>query len=460
MRKIIFFLAVSVIVLFHILVARASVLTMVRDIINDSAPGAFADHVIEFTVTGHVPAQGKIIIIPEGGFSIQDNFGYDDVDILAGANRVMITDNNLDDQQSVTDSCGVTISTATGESGKIAIIMCDDIEAGSKAVIKIRGLRNPFLPGSYRVRIETRDEQEKIVDSAAAMVAILDRVFINSKSPPPPKMGGGPIFSKSAIPAPPSVSLPAKSDASVGSIAKPSAGDLSRPLIIVSPVVISAIRKNMVVKFDYSYSNTGATPLKVKVVRQLLNSKGRVVKTVSAVKQVPVGKKFNVNVREPLGKNFPAGHYTVDIKIIDTSTGKTIGKNIFNVVKKEKMLILREVAGKDPSIYFDKHSLTTIENGVVGFDSAKIKYGFFNKNKVPMILKIERSLIDAQKNKIIDKHWGKWVVGGNQGKTVEVDQRFGEALGSGFYLMRVRAYDWVSGTLVSEGSLKFEVVEK
>jgi len=425
---------------------QASALTYVRDTISNSAPGVSADHAIEFTVTTAVPALGEILITPASDFYIQNNFDHSHVDFSVGAEHLMVE-----------NGCGVTMSVEAGEMGKISFTTCHAIASGERITIKIFGIRNPLSSGSYRINIKTKDDQGNIIDESAAMIAVLESVSLNAKNSlllpsnqMPGYAGGGAVASLSPISSPPPVIAYGPSTSATVSPSAP---------LFVTPMVVSSIREKVVVKFDYGFINTSTVPLRLKVVRRLLDSKGRVVKTVSAIKYVLVGKTFQVKVQE----NLPFGKYVEDIKIMAVSTGKIISQIKIQIAKdapREKVLVLREIVSEDSPIFFDIQSLSELKRGVALRDYVKIKYGVFNKGKKPLKLKIDRQLIDEQKNKSVDSHWGQWVIGGNQKKSVTINQSFGKQPDIGLYLVRIRVYDLISGKLLFENGLRLEVREK
>ncbi len=90
------------------------------------------------------------------------------------------------------------------------------------------------------------------------------------------------------------------------------------------------------IKFSYAYKNSGEKTKKIKIVRQLLNSKGKVIRTTSANASLKSGASFKRNIAE--WTPGPVGNYTVKIRILDTKN-TLITEKIFSygVVKPVKI---------------------------------------------------------------------------------------------------------------------------
>ena len=181
------FFAVSIFSMSSV-VAFAASLTFVRDLITDSGPGIAASHAIDFTVTNAVPAFGHIVITPEAdAFSVPNTLTLTDIDLLVDSGAGYIN-RSLAVVPSAADD-GVTIT--AGSQGTIDIVLnsTSGLSAGSKVRIIVganaafggagsTSLANPLSVGSYRVAIATLTAASDKIDSASAMIAVVDPVSI------------------------------------------------------------------------------------------------------------------------------------------------------------------------------------------------------------------------------------------------------------------------------------------
>lgn len=111
-------------------------------------------------------------------------------------------------------------------------------------------------------------------------------------------------------------------------------------LAVVSNIAIAGITKFTYapyakIKYTYAYKNAGAKNVKIKVVRQLLNSKGKVLRTSSATTSLKPKAIFKRNISDSVVG--VVGKYTVKIRILDAKN-KLIEENTFkyDVVKPKK----------------------------------------------------------------------------------------------------------------------------
>lgn len=111
--------------------------------------------------------------------------------------------------------------------------------------------------------------------------------------------------------------------------------------IEVKNVAAVSFQPGAVMKFDYQYQN-GERALKIKVVRQLVNSKGKVVATATANKKLKANELFSAKVKEAVSKKLPAGDYVERIKIYST-TSKLLDQNSFSItIEKLKKKTLKK----------------------------------------------------------------------------------------------------------------------
>ncbi|MFZ2886900.1 MAG: dockerin type I domain-containing protein [Minisyncoccia bacterium] len=186
----------------------AAALIQVRDLISTSLPSATTtDHLIEFTLTNAVPVSGHITLTAQSGaYTPQTGFDYTDVDMLI-SNGGAFFDRTLAATASVAAD-GVSVSGA----GVITITLGDSaIPAGNRVRILLgrnashgdvgdRSMINPITPGSYRVVITTSTASNVALDSAQAMIAIVQPVQAATFAPPtaPTRFNGMPTTTVAA----------------------------------------------------------------------------------------------------------------------------------------------------------------------------------------------------------------------------------------------------------------------
>ena len=166
---------------------QAATLTRVKDTISDSDLGVDANHEIAFTYTTAVPVDGQIKITFDPASQSFDLTGItvDDIDW-----SVTTTDRALGASQSGDGTIsGVTINTtgdfilidiATGTDQAIPANATSTIKIGTNASGGVNQINNPSTAGSYKILIETKDASDALIDSADAMVAIIDDVTVTA----------------------------------------------------------------------------------------------------------------------------------------------------------------------------------------------------------------------------------------------------------------------------------------
>lgn len=164
----------------------AAMLTRVSDTISISAPGEDSAHAIRFTVTQAIPPSGEIVITPHSGaFTIPSAFDHTDVD-LATASGGVFTDRTL---AATADSAADGVAVVAGALGSVTIKMntTAGIPAGEVVVVELgtnathgengdQSLINPSAVGSYRIDLMTKNASGTTLDTARAMVAIVNPV--------------------------------------------------------------------------------------------------------------------------------------------------------------------------------------------------------------------------------------------------------------------------------------------
>jgi hypothetical protein len=165
-------------------------LTQVRDLLSTSAPSATSTHTINFTATNAIPQSGKIIITPaEGFFNIPPLFDYTDIDFAVSTTGPSnFIDRSLVAIPSVLEE-GVAVISGTSGSIEITLNSSEGIAPGSLLRVKLGDntlfgeigdqiIYNPAVTGSYKIGIMAQNGVGTVIDSAFAMVAIIQQISI------------------------------------------------------------------------------------------------------------------------------------------------------------------------------------------------------------------------------------------------------------------------------------------
>jgi hypothetical protein len=167
---------------------QAASLTAVKDTISDSDLGVDANHEIKFTVTGAIPEDGQIKITFDAAAQNFDLTGvlYTDIDLFINSVERTLGDGAAAQTDTVD---GVTIDTtndyilfdlATSTAYAIPANATGTVEIGTNAAGGTNQINNPSTAGSYKVLVETKDAADALIDSADAMVAIIDDVVVTA----------------------------------------------------------------------------------------------------------------------------------------------------------------------------------------------------------------------------------------------------------------------------------------
>lgn len=84
-----------------------------------------------------------------------------------------------------------------------------------------------------------------------------------------------------------------------------------------------------VVKYVYSYKNESGKPLKVKIIRQVLDASGKAVVQVDGTRTLSKGQNFKFNATSSLSKKLADGVYTAKVQVLD-SKNVVLGENSFD----------------------------------------------------------------------------------------------------------------------------------
>lgn len=188
----------------------AASLTSVRDLISTSAPSADATHTVQFTATQAIPASGKIVITPQSNqFVIPGGLNHYDVDFEVSTGGPF-SQRTLATSTSATED---SVSVVSGTQGSVTINLnaSSGIAAGSVVRVTIgegatypeaglRSIQNPTLPNSYIVSVATKNASNATIDSATAMIAIVNQVTteLENANIPPARSSGLPTSTVAA----------------------------------------------------------------------------------------------------------------------------------------------------------------------------------------------------------------------------------------------------------------------
>jgi hypothetical protein len=169
-------------------VAEASYMSPISDLIVSSQPSTSTSHIITFTITNAIPPSGTISITPEDAFSIPGGFGVNDVDLAVSSGGpyterdLAVTASGVADGVSVVSgsagSITFTLNSTTGIPGGAQVRAVLGAAATHQASGSVSPV-NPATPGSYRIRVETKNGGSQI-DFAKAMIAVVEPVTLSS----------------------------------------------------------------------------------------------------------------------------------------------------------------------------------------------------------------------------------------------------------------------------------------
>ncbi len=171
--------------------AWANQLRFVSNFIDNSTPGAEANHTIRFTTVSPIPVSGKITIFFEGGaFSIPAGLDHTDVDLAVnGFNRSLAASPGNGNNSPI----GVSIvNTSTDSRIVFTLNNANSISEGSQMTITIgtkagfnaigdKRLISPARIGTYRIYLKTTESDDALLDLAETMVAIVGPVSVTAE---------------------------------------------------------------------------------------------------------------------------------------------------------------------------------------------------------------------------------------------------------------------------------------
>ncbi len=243
---------------------------------------------------------------------------------------------------------------------------------------------------------------------------------------------------------------PAASVAASVAVASP-ASSLS-----ISNVAVTSFQPGEPLKFIYRYKNEGKKLLVVKIYREILNDKGKVVKRTTGAVTMKAGAELKKDVSEAIDKKLPPGNYTIKVRILD-SKNKALADNSFDItVEKLKMkyFVLGEVAFQDSAVSFDAAVLSKVKSNVVLPANLKLKFSYENLTLAKQTVKMVRELLN-QDGKVVSSKAGKWVMKPGEKDSAAFTQAVAGNLSAGSYTIKITAKDYKSGETLAENSLTF-----
>jgi len=231
----------------------------------------------------------------------------------------------------------------------------------------------------------------------------------------------------------------------------------SESKVIITPPAASSYQPGASLKFNYGYANETNKSVKIKIVRQLLNSKNRVVRSMTSYKVIKAGATFEGKVNESFAKSLSAGEYTEKISIYIGN--KKVDENSFQITVeklKKKYFILGGELPTPTDIAFDEKTWNKIKSDKVLPVAFKLKYSYTNNATEKKTIRMLREIVD-ENGKVVNRGYGKWIAG--SGKTVfySYSQNLSDKLSVGNYQLRLRAYDFTTQKLLAENSFGFTV---
>ena len=168
----------------------SATLTQVSDTIVDSRPASsYNDHTFRFVVPTGIPISGSVTIVPEGGVTIPPAFDHNDIDFAVGPSPSGPFSERSVGAVATGAEDGVTI--VTGASGSVRVNLNSSTAIAPGSAIKIvlgagaefgvpgaHSLVNSSTTGSFRVRVQTRDAGNTLLDSGTAMFAIIESTTV------------------------------------------------------------------------------------------------------------------------------------------------------------------------------------------------------------------------------------------------------------------------------------------
>lgn len=386
------------------------------------------------------------------------------------------TATNIPSSFSATASAAGFALTWSGDGTKYYV---ENITAGtnsgliSVANYSFTGSFNCNQPYSFRVRGQNGDETNSDWSSSASSLISCGGGSGGSVASPSATITPVTPSVTPAAPVTPTVPAVPLVEQPVAPVATPGVETLSAvPLAEVQPISISNLESKVAIsnvpavsfqpgaklQYTYQYQNDAAKKVTVKVVRQLINSAGKVVKSTTASKTLKVGAVLKTNVSETVAKILVPGDYTVKVKVLDNKN-KVLDENSFPITVeklKQKMFIMGEITSNFSDITFDEKMLAKVKSDAVLPVILKLKYSYTNSTEAKQTVKMTRQLLNSD-GKVLDVKIGRWVMKVGETDSAAFTQPVAGNLSVGNYVIRVAALDWKTKEVLAENSVGFSV---
>ncbi len=225
--------------------------------------------------------------------------------------------------------------------------------------------------------------------------------------------------------------------------------------VVISKINTTTFNPGASLKFTYAYKNTTSKTVNVKFVRQLVDSKGKVVKSSTISKSLKKGATYTNKVSEALPGNLKSGTYTVKVKVLDNKS-KVVDQNSFDIAVVKKYFILGADLPVANEFTFDTKMLNAVKSNVALPTSLKLKYTYKNSTGKTQSIRMVRELVNDAGKVLVTKN-GKWSLKAGQKDSTTFTQALDNKLTAGNYQIRLRAYDATSKALLAENSVGFTV---
>jgi len=235
-----------------------------------------------------------------------------------------------------------------------------------------------------------------------------------------------------------------------------SAFSLSNPLskVVILPVKKLEYKPNSSVPYTYKFTNDTSKTVKVKVVRQVIDEKGKVIASVTGSASVAKGKTFTSKAVNFLNSKLVNGTYTIKVQVLDFKTGKLIDQNSFDVTVKKPL-----PPPPPPSISTNNPDSKVVITGLkVDYkpgSAVKYTYSYKNETTKPLKVKIVRQVVDAN-GKVVSQADGTRTLSKGQKMSFNATSALSKKLAVGTYTVKVKLLD-AKNVVLDENGFDFVV---
>lgn len=222
--------------------------------------------------------------------------------------------------------------------------------------------------------------------------------------------------------------------------------------IIIIPPIKTNYQPNEKLIYTYSYTNSAAKTIKVKLQRDLLY-KNKLVKRSAGSRTIKPGGSFTNKISETIPRSYKPGDYTIVIKVLNQKN-KVLDQNSFTIAvekEKKKYLTVGEVNDSESDLSIDSAVLAKANNKSLPV-SFRIKFSYTNNGDVRQVVRMIRELLNED-GKAIQSKSNKWIMAPGEKDTISVTQALANNLPAGNYTLRLAAYDWKTKELFAENSV-------